>query len=182
MSTASRQQRLKHWAREIAIALSVFAAVYLVAGELQKAQQRGGGGLLPVGSLAPAFRLTEVTTRETLDLQALRGKPVILKFWATWCGVCRDEMPAIERVAAEAAGRFHLVSIAQDAPAKLARFIAQRQIGFPVLLDASGRVHRAYRVDSLPTTVIIDAEGRIVHDFVGAADEDVLVDHMDKLL
>lgn len=182
MANQTRRDRAKGWAKEIGIAVAVFGAVYLVAGQLQLARQRGGGGALPVGSAAPPFRLTDVTTRETVDLQQLRGKPVILKFWATWCGVCREELDSVNAVAAEAGGRYHLVSIAQDAPAKLARLIAQRRLVFPVLLDGSGRVHRAYKVDSLPTTVIIDAQGQVVHDFAGAADEGVLGEHMAALL
>ena len=174
-------EKVKSILKEIAVTGAVFAVVWFVVSELQIAGQRGGGGALPVGEPAPTFALSEVSTGQTWDLVDLDGKPVILNFWATWCGACRDELPAISALHDEADGRYHVVTVAHQNVRTLQRFVKHRRLSFPVLLDPRGSVHEAYGVHSYPTTVIIDADGRVVHDFVGVASASVLREHMDQL-
>ncbi len=160
---------------------AIAAVVLLVVGGLMRERQRGGGGVLPVASQAPAFVVQGLDGR-ALSSADLRGKPTVLIFWATWCGVCRDEMPDLERFAAEARGRYHVLAVSRESQAVLERWARSRGGALPIVRDASGHASAAYRVESLPTHVIIDRDGRVVHDFSGAADPEILAEHMQRLL
>lgn len=173
--------KIRYWLKEIVIMAAVFGAVMLVMRTLQVERQKGGGGDLPVGQAAPAFRLTDAATGAPIALADLKGKPVILAFWGTYCPSCRDELATLEEVHREAQGRYTLVAMSSEDPMKVQRFARSRGLSFPTLIDGTGAIFDAYHVESIPKTVIIDAAGAIVHDFVGEADGDVLRDHMNKL-
>ncbi len=115
------------------------------------------------GFLAPDFTLTS-TDGETFSLSALRGRPVILNFWATWCPPCRAEMPAFE----EAWQRYKadgvlILGVNQGESKSAVERFARQEVGttFPLLLDQTTEVGAIYAVRALPTTVFIDADGRI---------------------
>jgi cytochrome c biogenesis protein CcmG/thiol:disulfide interchange protein DsbE len=115
------------------------------------------------GFLAPDFTLAAVDG-DDIQLSSLRGRPVILNFWATWCSPCRAEMPELEAVwqRYQADGLVMIgVDQGEDAAtvAQFARGVVETT--FPLLLDTNQAVGRAYGVRALPTTVFIDAEGRI---------------------
>ncbi|MEP6693726.1 MAG: TlpA disulfide reductase family protein, partial [Chloroflexota bacterium] len=119
------------------------------------------------GALAPAFAW--VTPKgELTDLESLRGRPVVINFWATWCVPCREEMPALDRVAAARDDvAFLAVNLQEDADSVLAFF---ERVGLRTLqpiLDPEGRTARRYLVLSLPTTFFIDAQGTIRHIEIG---------------
>lgn len=180
--TKAAQPRWRALLKELLIAAAVFAAVFYIGDEMRTAKQRGGGGNLVVASQAADFRLLDVQNNTVAGLNDYRGKPTILVFWGTWCPSCRDEMPQLEELHRSSNGQFNLVTVAHDPPAKLARYlVANPSLSLPLLVDPPGRVHRRYKVRAVPTTVILDREGKIVHDFVGAADMGVLRDHMADL-
>ncbi|MGM0574891.1 MAG: TlpA family protein disulfide reductase [Myxococcota bacterium] len=168
--------------KDVAVSVAVALLVVLAMTWLQRQSQRGGGGTLPVGEPAPAFRLEELETGETLSLEDLRGRPVVLNFWATWCNPCMRELPGLERLHRESEGRFHVVTVNGQPPAVVLRALRRRDLALPVLHDPAGRVQAAYHVERIPMTVLLDAEGRVVHDFTGEADMDILRDHMERLL
>ncbi len=161
--------RAAHWVRELAIAAAVFLAV---AGLIQWFGSRGGAssGAVALGQPAPPFELVEVRSGAKVDLEALRGKPVLLAFWATWCGPCKEELPDLERLHREADGRWHLVTISREPADRLRTFADARGLTLPILQDATGWVSAAYRVDSIPRTLLIDPEGRVAEDHVGGDD------------
>jgi thiol-disulfide isomerase/thioredoxin len=171
----------KRWAADLAVGGLVALLVLGAMQWMQRRAQRGGGGVLPVGVEAPALDLTDLRTSDRLDLVDLRGAPVILNFWATWCGPCMRELPDIEALHRESAGRFHVVSVVSEAASVVRPVIAKKGLTMPVLFDSAGAAFRAFGVERLPTTVILDAEGRVVHDFSGVADPDILRDHMARL-
>ena len=160
---------------------AVFGAVMLVMRVVRLEGQRGGGGDLPVGERAPAFRLDDAGSGAPLELASLAGRPVILAFWGTYCPSCRDELPALDAVAREAEGRYAVVSLSAEDPERVRAFLAKRALAFPVLMDLTGATFEAYRVESVPKTVILDRHGAIVHDFTGPADADILREHMERL-
>lgn len=106
------------------------------------------------------------------NLEALsdyRGKVVFLNFWATWCGPCQSEMPAMENVYNELKDEGFVilaVDLAEDKDT-VAKFISERNLTFPVLLDTSGKIGGIYEARSIPTTYIIDREGNILGRAVG---------------
>jgi thiol-disulfide isomerase/thioredoxin len=114
------------------------------------------------GVPAPDFELRTLEGRLT-RLSEFRGRPLLVNFWASWCGPCRTEMPAIVTAFEEhrAAGLAVLaVNLRdQERDRDVRRFVAEFQLPFPVLLDARGAVRRRYRLRAVPTTVFIDSTG-----------------------
>lgn len=115
------------------------------------------------GFLAPDFTLASVDG-DDIQLSSLRGRPVILNFWATWCSPCRAEMPELEEVWQRyQTDGLVLIGVDQGEDAATVEQFARGVVEttFPLALDTSQAVGRAYGVRALPTTVFIDAEGRI---------------------
>lgn len=111
-----------------------------------------------VGALAPDF--SWVTPEgPTTRLSALRGRPVVVNFWATWCVPCRTEMPLLEAVAKETDAAFLEVDLEEDAPAIRAFFDQLQLTRLSPLLDTDGVIFRRWGVVSLPTTFFIDRGG-----------------------
>lgn len=120
---------------------------------------------------APDFILPNLAG-ETIRLQDLRGKVVLLNVWATWCPPCVEEMPTLETLSARMKGRdFVLLAVSQDERPKVVKpWIEERGFTFPVLLDPRGQVGHEYGVTGYPETFVIDRRGRIVHHHVGFRD------------
>lgn len=121
------------------------------------------------GFLAPDFTL-ESREVQLVRLSDLRGKPVILNFWASWCPPCRAEMPALQSLYETYQEDFVLLGInvtSQDTPARAEAFPREYGLTFPILFDRDGMVARRYAVTSLPTTFFIDAHGVIREVVVG---------------
>jgi cytochrome c biogenesis protein CcmG, thiol:disulfide interchange protein DsbE len=122
------------------------------------------------GFLAPDFE-TQTLTGETIRLSDLRGKPVILNLWASWCPPCREEMPALQRIYIEYKDKgllvlgFHMT--AQDSQGAAMNFVRENGLTFPTLLDLDGEVSRIYHVQALPTTFFISSDGVIKDLIIG---------------
>jgi peroxiredoxin/Tfp pilus assembly protein PilF len=111
---------------------------------------------------APVFKVAS-TTGEQLSLEALRGKIVLLDFWATWCGPCRVEMPEAKRIWAKYGGdQFVIIGVSLDHNLKsLENYVKQEGITWPQYFDESGQVSELYHVTGIPQTVVIDQDGII---------------------
>ena len=98
---------------------------------------------------------------ETLKLRAQRGKPVLVNFWATWCGPCREEMPAMERLYLKHRNRgFVLLAVSVDSDATLVKpFLDKLKLTFPVTLDSKMDLANIYGVRALPASFLIDRNG-----------------------
>jgi thiol-disulfide isomerase/thioredoxin len=122
------------------------------------------------GALAPEVVAKDVFTGETVRLSDLKGQVVLLNFWATWCGPCRVEMPHMEELHKESAGKVRIVALGGDSresPEALAAFAKDRGLTFTVAHDGGAAI-RAYKALGLPTTFFIDAAGLIRERVVGA--------------
>jgi len=178
---SKRPWTVKRIARELVETALIIAVVVGLMSLWQRAEQRGEGGKLPVGQPAPEFSLTDMETGEVVSYGDLLGKPAVLNFWATWCGPCRAELPDLAQIHADASGRYRLITIT-DEPATIVRpFLSHRSLSLPVLYDPGGRVAQRYQVDSIPMTVLLDAQGNVVHDFVGSAYPDILAERLASL-
>lgn len=120
------------------------------------------------GVEAPAFALPALGDGERA-LAELRGRVVLLNFWATWCKPCEDEMPSMQRLYRELAGPgFELLAVSVDeTPEPVAEFVRRFRLGFPILLDPDKRAAEAYQTYRFPESFLIDAEGRVVQRYVG---------------
>lgn len=117
------------------------------------------------------FTLPDLGDR-VVRLSDFRGQVVFLNFWASWCPACRDEMPSMERLHREFAGR-GLVVLAvnlREPRATVAKFMEDLGLTFPTLLDRDGTVSDAYRVAFIPTTYLVGRDGRLVGRVIGPKD------------
>lgn len=116
---------------------------------------------------APAFDGTTLAG-EPISLASLRGSVVLLDFWATWCEPCREEIPHLIALHEQyRSSRFTVLGASVDyGRGVVERFVEQLKISYPVFLD-DGEIARAYRVRSIPTTVLIDGQGRVRRRYTG---------------
>ena len=124
------------------------------------------------GENAPNFTLKNLDGKE-ISLSQFRGKHVLVNFWATWCGPCKIEMPSLEALYERFKDKnFALVAISNDMfGANIVKpFVKTHKINFPVLLDQRLKVSNAFGVVSLPTTFMIDPQGKIIGALFGAED------------
>lgn len=132
----------------------------------------GGGGNGDGGRpAAPEFTL-ERLDGERFSLAGAQGRPVVLNFWATWCGPCRIETPVKKRLHEELGEGGLIVGVnlttSEGSVGDVQRYVEELDIEYPVVLDSTGRVQQLYGVRGTPTTYIIDPDGRVVHRFMGA--------------
>ncbi|MHA7836308.1 MAG: TlpA family protein disulfide reductase [bacterium] len=157
----------------------LLGAAVLVVAVVLVLQSDVGAPPVVRGSTAPAFDLPRLESdqdsegapqaTDRLSLADLRGRVVLVNFWATWCEPCESEMPAMDRLhAALPSDEFELVAVSIDEdPEDVAAFQAKMELSFPILLDPSGRVYEAYQTMGVPESLLIDRDGRIVERYVG---------------
>ncbi|MBI4384015.1 MAG: TlpA family protein disulfide reductase [Nitrospinae bacterium] len=146
----------------------VFIIAILTACLLLPAVSYGAGE----NTQAPDFTLNTLAN-EKLSLGQFRGKYLLVNFWATWCGPCKMEMPSLEKLYRRFKSRnFSLLAVSGDMFGdKVVRpFVEANNLTFPVLLDQRLTVSHKYGVVSLPTTFLIDPEGKIIGVHEGADD------------
>lgn len=140
--------------------------------------------LLPNKPQAPDFRLLDMDGNEH-TLVAYRGKVVIINFWATWCPPCREELPSMNRGWAKIKGQgvvMLAVNVGEDEDT-IFSFQGQYPIDFTILLDSSGNTINQWPIKGLPTTFVIDPQGRFVYRAIGGRDwgADYLLDKVRAL-
>lgn len=156
----------------LGLTLSVFAAASLASSDL-------------TGQVAPDFALKS-STGDNLRLSEYRGDVVMVNFWATWCGPCRQEMPLLDELYSryERVG-FSLLGVnIDDDSRKAMNMVSELGVSFPVLFDARKEVSKLYEVEAMPVTVLIDREGtiRYVHHGYKPGYEDKYLDQIRSLL
>ena len=201
-----RPQRRREWAGGLrSVALPVLAVIAIVGAVWWLQRVRDGAspreqgigivklpealnttGRPPAGEhgrAAPDFQL------RTLDgglvrLSDLRGKVVLVNFWASWCGPCRDEAPVLARVhaAEQERGLVVLGVDLQEAEGPVRDFVDEYQLRFPIAFDRSGEVANAYRANKPPTSIFIDRQGVIRYIKYGPLSADELQQWLAALL
>lgn len=139
------------------------------------ASAAGKQTLTPVPGLPPApdFTLQDVDGK-TWRLSELRGRPVIVNFWATWCPPCREEMPSMQRAweQLQAEGVMMLAVNVGESADTVFQFTANYPVDFPLLLDLDSSVLSQWPVKGLPATFVVDAQGRIAYRAIGGREWD----------
>ena len=154
----------------------VFPAVVLVvalAAAGGPAVAAGGTELDDADRALPTFSLDGLDGA-TWDAAALGGKPTVVNFWATWCAPCIEELPAMNAAWAELQGDgVGMLAInAGEAPETIEAFLERVPVDFPVLLGDAAATLPDWGVRVLPTTLVVDADGRVVHEALGPRDWD----------
>ncbi len=133
-------------------ALSVAAAATLAAAP---------GFAVDPGATAPDFRLPQLGKDTTLHLADMRGKVVLVDFWASWCGPCRESLPQYQKLYTELSrSDFEIVAVNLDEElADAKKFLAAHPVTYPVVLDPAGEVPKAYDLIGMPTSYLVDRNG-----------------------
>lgn len=165
----ARERRRETWAGA-GLVLALCAAALLVADRVWL--EATGTPPPGPGSPAPAFDGRSLEGRP-IRLEALRGRVVLLDFWATWCPPCVASMPTLDRLHDELGERGLTVIGVNQEPGEAPRvraFLESRGLDFPVVMDA-GAIAQTYGVRSLPTTFLVDREGEVRASYRGLIPE-----------
>lgn len=166
--------------RRIVLGLVALLAVALVG---YRAVAAGDNAEALVGQAAPSFTLAD-PSGQSVALESLRGKVVVLDFWATWCPPCRKGLPHLDKLAqqhAEDGVVVYAVNLKESSD-KAKGFMDKEGLKLNVLMDSKGEVAKLYRVQGIPQTVVIDREGKVQAVVVGYSDGDTRVDEAVKSL
>jgi peroxiredoxin len=135
------------------------------------------------GALAPDFKLSNLQG-QAVSLRSLRGRPVLINFWATWCPPCRSELPALRSAYAqyhEQGLEILAVDVKEDSKT-VAAFATELELTFPILLDDKGIVAAIYQVRGTPTSLFVGPDGVVAARHLGPLDQKTLADYLAPLV
>jgi thiol-disulfide isomerase/thioredoxin len=167
-------KKLWFWSVAIVVVVVLGGVWILFSRTITTEAITGTDGLIlepaPVaGHPAPNFELKSLEG-QVINLSDFKGRPVLVNFWATWCGPCRAEMPDFQQVAVDNADKIVVIGInntVNDTPELVGDFVDELGVTFTIILDEDGKTAQTYRVLGLPTTIFIDRNGIINEVFTG---------------
>jgi cytochrome c biogenesis protein CcmG/thiol:disulfide interchange protein DsbE len=177
----------KTFFRKSALAIAALIAfgflALLVWGMLNKEPITGLSGVTMVNRPAPDFILTTFKGT-TISPEDLRGKPVVINFWASWCPPCRVEAPLLERTwrAYKNRGLIFLGVNIQDRKEDALNYIREFNITYPNGPDPTGEIAINYGVSGLPVTFFVSRKGEVVRRWVGAVEKSVLSGSIEEIM
>jgi len=161
------------------VAAMLFAGIRIARNNRANGSARGQ----LVGNVAPDFVL-QTLDGKNLKLSDLRGKAVLLNFWATYCGPCKIEMPWFVELQKEYGPQgFQIVGVANDdaSTEDIAKFAREMGVNYPILIGKDS-VSDSYNVSVLPTTFFLDRDGKLIAREFGLQSRSVFVDHIKKAM
>lgn len=162
-------RRVRRWC----IAGGAVTVVLLVVGGVTLGQ-RGTDTTEGTGQ-APPFELPRLGGEGTVSLASFRGKPVVVNFFAAWCGPCKRELPAIQRVAARLEGRVAFLGVDhQDNERAALALLQDVGVTYPAGYDPEGRVATTYGLFGMPTTLFVAPDGRLLEKHTGELSQEQL--------
>lgn len=138
--------------------------------DTQQESKQESFGEIAVGDMAPDFT-AELTNGESVTLSEEQDKVVLLNFWATWCGPCVNEMPALERLQEEYGDQLLVLAVnSMEDKSTVDSFVEEKGYTFSIAYDVNGEIGIKYPTSGIPYTLIIGKDGTVKQIFVGAAD------------
>jgi len=162
--------------------VKVFVTSALIIGLLLLVGCNSGSHPPRIGNAAPDFTLTD--SQRTVALSQLRGKPVVLNFWATWCPPCIDEMPSLVQLQKQLGDKVTILAVSEDADdGAYKQFVRDHKVDVLTVRDTGRTTNEVYGTFKFPETFVIDRNGKIVRKFIGATDwtSPDIVDYLNKL-
>jgi thiol-disulfide isomerase/thioredoxin len=132
-----------------------------------------------IGKSLPDAEFTTGSGRR-VRVTDLHGSPAVINFWATWCGPCREEIPVLQAAHADNQ-QIAFLAVTDELPTTVRPFVERNEMTLPVWYDPGGRAGKAYGVQSIPTTIFLDAAGVVVARHVGALTRATLDDYLERL-
>ncbi|HSI71644.1 MAG TPA: TlpA disulfide reductase family protein [Fimbriimonas sp.] len=124
---------------------------------------------LQVGNVAPDMKVKEIGSGKDVKLSDLKGKVVLIDFWATWCGPCKMIEPEIQEMYDKYKDQgFTVLAVSQESAMLLSDFNKVRPTKYPIFTDYTGMANGSYKVDAIPRQFLVDREGRIIWEQEGA--------------
>jgi len=151
-----------HGTKMVIVVLAMAAGFALVPRAMQSCD-RGSGGEDAPDFTAPFLANAPVKEQKELKLSELRGKAVLLDFWATWCPPCRAELPLVNGIAQRYRDK-GLVVVGvnvDDDDGAVGRFVSSRGVTFPIVHDDTKKISMAYHAENLPTLIVVGKDGKI---------------------
>jgi len=137
---------------------------------------------VPLGSPAPEFSVTPLGGGKPVSLKSLRGKPVFVDLWATWCPPCRESLPHTEALYKEFASKgLQVMTVSDEETSTITSFISKNHYTFPAFRDPGDAVNTGYNIQGIPTVLVIDKNGNLQSYLVGLRSEDELRSALKKV-
>jgi thiol-disulfide isomerase/thioredoxin len=154
---------------------------HVIAPDSKLLDDSSAGAMPNVGESAPDFEYT-LSDGTTHRLSELRGKRVLLNFWATWCEPCRAEMPDLQRAADTYGADVVILGINKLEPvAVIPPFADELQVRFPLIVNTKGDIANRYGARNIPTSFFINTDGTVGFRQIGVMDYDFVKQHLDQL-
>ncbi len=173
-----KNKKKRLFMRLVVLIILAAAIVFAIYSSINKDKYNA----LKIGDAAPDFELVDLDGNRH-NLSDYKGQGVFLNFWGTWCAPCKKEMPAMGRqyqVFKDQGVQILAVNIAES-ELKVKRFADQYGMVFPTLIDTNKSVMRAYNVKPLPTTLLINPNGKIIKIITGEMSEDDIKGYMEEI-
>lgn len=137
---------------------------------------------LEVGDIAPDFQL-ETMNGEMIALSDLRGQRVMVNFWATWCPPCRAEMPDMQTFYEDKDVEILAINLTETESNRdgVSEFVEDFELSFPVLMDVNTEVADDYQIQPIPSSFMVDSDGRIQYKALGAMNYGLMVQEFEKM-
>ncbi|HVP55142.1 MAG TPA: TlpA disulfide reductase family protein [Candidatus Eisenbacteria bacterium] len=164
------------------ISLAGRALLLAILGALALFPTCNGGRPARIGETAPNFTITD--SQRTVTLEQFRGKPVLLNFWASWCGPCVEEMPSLVQLQKIMGDKVTILAVSEDADDNAYKqFIRDHNVDLLTVRDPKESANALYGTFKFPETYVIDKNGVIRRKFIGPADwtSPEIVDYLNKL-
>jgi peroxiredoxin len=155
-------RRMRLFIRTIILILVVFAVGFTIYQVVEGKQQ------VKEGDMAPNFELKNLNGK-SVQLADFRGQGVVLNFWGSWCDPCKAEMPYINKALKSGIKGVSVLGVnIQESPVTVSTFLEKNGLDIPVVLDQKGVVTGAYNIGPIPTTFLIDKNGKVVKKIIGS--------------
>ncbi|HLR65333.1 MAG TPA: thiol-disulfide oxidoreductase ResA [Pseudogracilibacillus sp.] len=175
-----KKKRNRYIFRAAVLAVLIFAIGFAIVSNMNKDKE-----IYRVGDEAPDFQLSQINEAseiEKIRLSDLRGKGVMLNFWATYCEPCEAEMPFMEELYPQYDGDVEIVAVSLDLnQLVIDKFVNKYDLTFPIVHDKKSEVMDLYKVGPIPSTFFIDPEGKIVEYVSGPLTLDKLEGYFEQI-